>query len=236
MAILASLDAVSSITTISRRPPVQPSPKLDALLSPDVSTWSNTHSTITPVPEIYFSALGTTKAAAGSVAAQRVINLDLNLSLARAAQNAGTKICVLISSAGSSASSMLPYPKMKGELEDAVKELGFETTVILRPGLLVGDRSERSFGQFAAGTVAGWMGSVRPGLKDMWAQDADVVAQAAVKSGILALQGKAPSSVWIIDQAETVRLGKMSRRIVVQTNVHVRVYKSSLTLQERLCP
>jgi uncharacterized protein YbjT (DUF2867 family) len=143
------------------------------------------------------------------VAAQRTIDLDLNLSLARAAQKTGTRVCVLISSAGSSASSMLPYPKMKGELEDAVKELGFETTIILRPGLLIGNRSERSFGQFAAGTVAGWMGSLRTGLKDAWAQDADVVAQAAVKSGMLALEGKAPSSVWIIDQAETVRLGKM---------------------------
>lgn len=210
LALLTGLDVVSSVTTISRRAPAQSatSPKLHTLISTDVSTWPNDLSTLVPVPEIYFSALGTTKAAAGSIAAQRKIDVDLNLSLARAAQKAGTKICVLISSAGSSASSRLPYPKMKGELEDAVIELGFETTVILRPGLLVGARSERSFGQFAAGTVAGWMGNLSTGLKDMWAQDANVVARAAVKSGMLALEGKAPSSVWIIGQADTVKLGR----------------------------
>lgn len=98
---------------------------------------------------------------------------------------------------------------MKGELEDAVQELGFETTVILRPGLIVGkSRKDRSFGQYVAGNVAGAMGMLRQGLKDMWAQDADVIARAAVKCGMMALEGKAPSKVWIVGQADVVRLGR----------------------------
>lgn len=48
---------------------------------------------------------------------------------------------VLISSGGSSSSSVFPYTKMKGQLEDAVKEIGFDHVVILRPGLLVGERA-----------------------------------------------------------------------------------------------
>ena len=44
---------------------------------------------------------------------------------------------------------MLPYAKMKGELEDAVRDLGFRETVVVRPGLIVGkERSDRSFGQW----------------------------------------------------------------------------------------
>ena len=88
------------------------------------------------MPQIYFSTLSTTLGAAGSVKTQREIDLDLNLSLSRAAQKSGTKICV---SARSSAIAKLPYPKMKGELEDAVQELGFETTVLLEIGIDCGE-------------------------------------------------------------------------------------------------
>lgn len=37
---------------------------------------------------------------------------------------------------------MAAYPKMKGELEERVKALGFQRTVILQPGLLIGAREE----------------------------------------------------------------------------------------------
>jgi hypothetical protein len=98
---------------------------------------------------------------------------------------------------------------MKGELEDAVKTLGFETTVILRPGLIIGKpRQDRSMGQYIAGNVAGAMGMLKTSLKDMWAQDADVIARAAVKSGVMALEGKAPSKIWVLGQDDIVRLGK----------------------------
>lgn len=195
-----------------------PSTKLHAITPTDVASWPSEISKLNPVPEIYFSALGTSRAAAGSVEAQRKIDLDLNLTMAREAQKAGTKICVLISSAGSNATSYIPYAKMKGELEDAVKELGFKTTIILRPGLLVGNRSERGIGQYAAGTVAGFMGSISPGLKDMWAQDADCVARAAVKSGLMALEGQAlegqtTGSTWLLSQADIVKLGKRESNI-----------------------
>jgi hypothetical protein len=47
---------------------------------------------------------------------------------------------ILVSSGGSSSSSMMPYMKMKGQLEDAVKGMGFERCVILQPGMLLGHR------------------------------------------------------------------------------------------------
>jgi len=37
---------------------------------------------------------------------------------------------------------MIPYTRMKGELEDSVNALGFDHTIILRPGLIVGGREE----------------------------------------------------------------------------------------------
>ena len=105
---------------------------------------------------------------------------------------------------------MLPYAKMKGELEDAVRELGFRETVVVRPGLIVGkERSDRSFGQWWAGNVAGGLGRMSRGWKDGWAQDADVIARAAVRAGVMALEGRGEGKEgwWIVGQADVVRLG-----------------------------
>jgi uncharacterized protein YbjT (DUF2867 family) len=93
-------------------------------------------------PKIFFSGLGTTKAAAGSIEAQRKIDYDLNLDLAKAAKESGVDTYVLISSGSANAQSNFAYVRMKGELEDAVKALGFKHTVILRPGLIVGGRED----------------------------------------------------------------------------------------------
>lgn len=46
---------------------------------------------------------------------------------------------ILVSSMGANATSWFAYPKMKGQLEDDVKALGFERTVILRPATLLHD-------------------------------------------------------------------------------------------------
>lgn len=144
---------------------------------------------------------------AGSVEAQRKIDYDLNLAVAQAAKAAGVKVYVLISTGGANAKSFIAYPKMKGELEDSVKELGFEHTIILRPGLLVGNRSDSRFTEAVFRKVATAMGSVANVLKDVWAQDADVVAQAAVSAGLQALEGGKPK-VWEIGQAEIIKLGR----------------------------
>jgi uncharacterized protein YbjT (DUF2867 family) len=49
---------------------------------------------------------------------------------------------MLVSTAMASSAAWFAYPKMKGELEDAVKAMGFRRTIIFRPGALLydGDR------------------------------------------------------------------------------------------------
>lgn len=65
---------------------------------------------------------------------------------------------------------MLAYPKMKGELEESVKELGFDTTVILRPGLIVGSREDSRPLEYVVRKIAGFAGGLGHSLKDSWAQ------------------------------------------------------------------
>lgn len=45
-------------------------------------------------------------------------------------------------------------------------------------------------------------------LKDFWAQDADVVAKAAVRAGLDAVEGKEKEKFRILTQADIVRLGR----------------------------
>ncbi len=101
---------------------------------------------------------------------------------------------------------------MKAELEEDVKSLGFEKTVIVRPGLLVGDRRESRPAEAVMRGVAKVFGGVSAGLlKDWWAQDVDVVGRAAVTAGLRCLDGQGEGSkegVWVLNQADVVRLGR----------------------------
>lgn len=134
----------------------------------------------------------------------------MNIELARAAKEAGTKVYVLISAAGASKSSMFGYRKMKGEIEEDVKALGFDHTVIMKPGLIGGEREERRTGEAVVRSIASLAGKIHTGaLKDGWAQDADVIARAAVSAGMQCLEGKAPEGkVWEIKAGEIIRLGR----------------------------
>jgi uncharacterized protein YbjT (DUF2867 family) len=184
------------------------SEKIHPLSSPDSKSWPSLYPTTSPAPSIFISALGTTRALAGSFAAQREIDYDLNLALAKKAKEAGTKTYVLISSGGANSGSMIGgYMKMKGELEDAVTALDFERTVIVRPGLIVGTREDSRPPEAALRKLANFMGAISGGaLKDFWAQDAVVIARAAVNAALQAEERN--EKVWIVGQSDVLRLGR----------------------------
>lgn len=85
---------------------------------------------------VLFSALGTTLKQAGSEAAQRKVDCDYQYETAKFAAENGVKTYVLVSSTGADVKSFFFYPRMKGELEDAVKSLDFEQIHIFQPGML----------------------------------------------------------------------------------------------------
>ena len=162
---------------------------------------------------MFFSALGTTARIAGSFAAQRKIDYDLNLALAKSAKAAGVQTYVLISTSGASPSSRIPYAKMKGELDEAVQQIGFEHVIILKPGLLVGTREDSRPGEYMGRTMASFLGKISGGvLKDAWAQDADVVARAAVRALLDVMEKSNSESVRVLNQQDVIRLGRTEWR------------------------
>lgn len=86
--------------------------------------------------------LGTTIRQAGSREAFLAVDRDLVIRIATIARALGASRLVLVSSVGASAQSGNFYLRVKGETERAVCELGFERVDLLRPGLLLGERSE----------------------------------------------------------------------------------------------
>ena len=66
-----------------------------------------------------------------------------------------------------SSSSYTPYLKMKGELEDAFRSMGFEKTIILKPGLLLGERNELRTAEWATQKLFRGMGAVGLPMKSL---------------------------------------------------------------------
>ncbi len=94
-----------------------------------------------PPADDAFCCLGTTIKVAGSQAAFRAVDFDAALSFARAARAAGATRLGVVSALGADAASRVFYNRVKGELEQAVKTLGFDCVLLARPSLLLGDRS-----------------------------------------------------------------------------------------------
>ncbi|KAI9818840.1 MAG: Protein fmp52, mitochondrial [Pycnora praestabilis] len=215
LSTLLSLPSISKVSAIARRQPSadDTSPKLSPIVEPESFQWPSLLRTIALPPQIFFSALGTTRAQAGGVENQRKIDYDLNLGLAKAAREGGARVYVLISSSGADSSGTFAYTQMKGQLEEAVKALNFEYTVLLRPGLIVGTRGDSRPPEAAVRAIAKFMGAISGNvLKDFWAQDADVIGKAAVSAGMKCLAGQAPSRVWLVTQGDIVRLGRTEWR------------------------
>jgi uncharacterized protein YbjT (DUF2867 family) len=89
-----------------------------------------------------FCCLGTTVRAAGSEQAFRRVDVDYVLASARVAQAAGAQQFIVVSSAGADACSSNFYLRTKGEMEEALVQLGFASLDILQPGVLLGWRHE----------------------------------------------------------------------------------------------
>ena len=98
--------------------------------------------------DVLFSCLGTTIKAAGSQEAQWKVDYTYQYEAAKAARENGVGTYALVSSIGANPKSKVFYPRMKGALEVAVKELGFPACFILQPPSLVRKGSDR-FGEKA---------------------------------------------------------------------------------------
>lgn len=89
-----------------------------------------------------FSCLGTTLKKAGSKEKFYNIDYEINAHFADLFESTSTHY-LLISAMGANADSKFFYNKVKGKLENYIQDLKLEHVSIVRPSLLLGDRSEQ---------------------------------------------------------------------------------------------
>ena len=94
-----------------------------------------------------YIALGTTIKKAGSREAFRRIDLEYPLHIAQIAQRKGVSQVMLVSSAGADPDSPFFYSRVKGELEQLIRQLPFWAVRIYRPSILMGKRDEQRIGE-----------------------------------------------------------------------------------------
>jgi len=103
----------------------------------DFNSWKNVVD-----GDVAFSCLGTTLKDAGSKEQQKKVDFEYQLNFAKAAKENHVEHFVLVSAHMANPKSKLFYSRIKGELEESIKNLNFNTLSIFRPGLL--DRQENS--------------------------------------------------------------------------------------------
>jgi uncharacterized protein YbjT (DUF2867 family) len=114
-------------------------------LRPQVVDWDRLAATTSGAfdgTDAVLCALGTTIRAAGSQAAFRRVDHDYVVELARLGRAAGVAHFGLVSAVGADAASKVFYNRVKGEVEQAVRALGYPSLAIARPSLLLGERAE----------------------------------------------------------------------------------------------
>tara|TARA_B100001123_G_C15005077_1_gene905144 strand:- start:40 stop:675 length:636 start_codon:yes stop_codon:yes gene_type:complete len=95
-----------------------------------------------PDCEHIYICLGTTIKKAGSQESFKKVDLDYCLGFAKKARESGATTISLVTSVGANAVSKNFYLKTKGQLENEIKAMGFDSVNIFQPGLLLGKRDE----------------------------------------------------------------------------------------------
>lgn len=145
-----------------------------------------------------FSCLGTTIRKAGSKEVQYKIDLTYQLEFAKLAALNTVKNYVLISSVSANAGSRFFYSRIKGMLEDAVKDLNFTRIVILRPSVLKGKRDEFRFGEKFGALIIDSFAKLFRGLRKYTSISGRQVAKAMIHFN--SIENKQKISMYELDE------------------------------------
>lgn len=200
LALLLEDSRYATVHTITRSPLLQQHPKL--------------HSHVVPFAELaqavaelrvddVFCCLGTTIKKAGSQEAFRQVDYEYPLCAARSAAHSGARQFLIVTAVGADPGSRIFYNRVKGEVERAIGELPLPTVHVLRPSMLLGERSEQRVGE-AIGQVA--MRLVQP-LMLGGARKYRAIAGETVARALLALAAQERPGRHIHESDELQQLG-----------------------------
>ncbi len=90
-----------------------------------------------------FCCLGTTIAKAGSKEAFSKVDKEYPLILGKAMIHSGSTLFAIVTAGGANINSSIFYNRVKGEVEEGLKQLGYRSLGFFRPSMLLGLRNEK---------------------------------------------------------------------------------------------
>lgn len=94
-----------------------------------------------------FCCIGTTQSKTPDMSVYKQVDFGIPLHAANAGLRGGMQKFLVVSSIGANANSKMFYPRVKGQMEEALRKLDIPKLHIFRPSMLLGDRDEFRFGE-----------------------------------------------------------------------------------------
>ena len=132
--------------------------------------------------DLLICCLGTTIKAAGSRQGFFHVDHDLVLASAKAAKQCGIKRMMLISAINANNQSRVFYSKVKGQVEQSLKAIGFSQLIIIKPSLLMGQRKNFRFAESVSAPIMKLLNPLLSGsLKKYRGVEGEFVAECMLK-------------------------------------------------------
>ncbi|MFT5725610.1 MAG: hypothetical protein ACI9JN_002736 [Bacteroidia bacterium] len=141
--LLIDCEQVIQITTINRRITKVKHEKLTEVVT-DFNKLSELDIGHT---DVAFCCLGSTIKKAGSNSAFERVDLDFVVDFAKLSKRLIAAQFHVVSAAGASKSSLFFYNRVKGHMEEAIRQVGIKQTYVYRPSLLDSERTEKRKGE-----------------------------------------------------------------------------------------
>lgn len=142
--------AFSKVKVLVRRPWAHEHPGLESI----IVNFDDTTSLRTALQgDMLFCCIGTTIKKAGSQQNFREVDHDIPVRCARVALEQGVSQFLMISSIGAKPTSRNFYLRTKGETEQTILQLGYQSIHIFRPSIILGQRQEARLAE----TIGKWL-------------------------------------------------------------------------------
>ncbi|KAA2240166.1 NAD(P)H-binding protein [Chitinophaga agrisoli] len=141
--LLLHNNAFDQVKVLLRKPTLKPRAGLESIIV-DFEDENNLAAVLHG--DVLFCCIGTTRRKAGSQEQFRQVDFNIPVRCATLAKRQGFGQFLLMSSVGANVHSRFFYLRTKGETEQAIIRLGFNSLHILRPSALLGKRDQPRLG------------------------------------------------------------------------------------------
>jgi uncharacterized protein YbjT (DUF2867 family) len=174
--------ATTQVISVTRKPLGFEDPKLKEVIIPDFNNLMDHKDEIKG--DIYFCALGTTIKVAGSKENFKKVDFHAVVNFGKVAEYNKAQSFTVVSANMADANSSVFYNQVKGLTEQALMNMQFNRLIILRPGLLMGKRTEKRTGEEFAISIMNILSPILPSkIEKKLATNTETLTMRMLKEG-----------------------------------------------------